>query len=217
MITVGVDVASQPARTAACHLLWTPGNATIQGVRLALDDQALKHLLSTEHITKLGVDVPLGWPDAYVRAISAHHDHRPWGDEPQKHLTLRATDRWVAETLRQRPLSVSADRIAYPALRVAALAGPMDRSGEGRVVEVYPAAALRVWALPYRRYKRVAGQKALASSVGDLRRPATWLHNEDDVWRRLSRNDDLFDALIAALVAPVAAVNAGEEVDQEPG
>ncbi len=31
--------------------------------------------------------------------------------------------------------------------------GPVDVSGTGKVVEVYPALALRIWGLPYRGYE----------------------------------------------------------------
>ena len=50
-------------------------------------------------------------------------------------------------------MSVSTNLIAIPAMRIAALLGPFDRNGEGRLMEVYPAAALFVWDLPYRGYK----------------------------------------------------------------
>jgi hypothetical protein len=58
------------------------------------------------------------------------------------------------------PLSVSADRIAHVALRCAVLLAeldasgrPVDRSGSGHVVEVYPAASLRRWGLDHPGYK----------------------------------------------------------------
>ena len=62
---------------------------------------------------------------------------------------MRRTDAVVHDKLRLVPLSVSADRIAHVALRCAVLlakldaAGkPVDRTGAGTVLEVYPAASL---------------------------------------------------------------------------
>jgi hypothetical protein len=65
----------------------------------------------------------------------------------------------------QLPLSVSTDRIAYPAMRIARLLGavagePVDRTGAGRIVEGYPAAALRVWGLPHPRVQGCSRQGA---------------------------------------------------------
>src|SRR5205809_576762 len=63
-------------------------------------------------------------------------------------LALGATDRMLVEAAR------SADKRAAGLLSVLAKPGePMDRSGRGRVVEVYPAAALRRWGYQSRRYK----------------------------------------------------------------
>ncbi|WP_433185959.1 DUF429 domain-containing protein [Actinoallomurus sp. CA-150999] len=90
----------------------------------------------------------------------------PYGGRPsegrgrdwRRNLALRLTDRVVHDRTGLTPLSVSADRIGHAALRLAALlarlarAGrPVDRSGTGVVVEVYPAASLRLWGLPHRR------------------------------------------------------------------
>ena len=52
------------------------------------------------------------------------------------------------------PLSVSADRLAHPAMRCAVIQakiareyGPQARDGSGRLAEVYPAASLKFWGL----------------------------------------------------------------------
>ena len=82
---------------------------------------------------------------------------------------MRRTDTVVHDKLRLMPLSVSADRIAHVALRCAVLlakldaAGrPVDRSGGGTVVEVYPAASLLGWAY---------GTAAISSSERPMRSP----------------------------------------------
>ena len=116
-----------------------------------------------EPVARIGLDVPLGWPDEFVAAVAEHHEGRPFGTAGMDRLTRRETDRWVHDhpEIRQLPLSVSTDRIAYPAMRMARILGevvgePIDRSGAGKFVEVYPAAALRVWGLRHRGYKRGA-------------------------------------------------------------
>src|SRR5262249_19256695 len=78
----------------------------------------------------------------------------PQPGKSPKELQFRATDRFVYERTKRWPLSVSSDRIAIPAMRAAALftrlaekADSVARDGSGKVVEVYPAVALRIWGL----------------------------------------------------------------------
>src|SRR5207253_2236918 len=75
-------------------------------------------------------------------------------------LRFRATDFAVHERTGRWPLSVSSDLIAVPALRAARLFGAHDRSGAGVLVEVYPAAALRIWGFSTRGYKGPRGGAA---------------------------------------------------------
>jgi hypothetical protein len=78
-----------------------------------------------------------------------------------------------------------------------------DRSGRGRLVEAYPAAALRQWGLPYRRYKgreRTAEREALVDS---LVREAPWL-NLGDAEAVCLASDHALDAIVSALVAMAA-------------
>jgi hypothetical protein len=152
VVSVGVDVASQPAGTAGCWVRWDGAGATIESVEHELDDRRLAAILA-EPVAKIGLDVPLGWPDAFVEAIARHHAGRPFARADINRLVRRETDTWVRAEVGQLPLSVSADRIAYPAMRIARLLGELaggtvERCGGGRIVEVYPAAALRVWGLP---------------------------------------------------------------------
>src|ERR1700731_3662215 len=72
-------------------------------------------------------------------------------------LRFRATDRRVHETVGRWPLSVSADRIALPAMRTFALLvrhGVTDRSDDNKFYEVYPAGSLSQWGLTSRGYKK---------------------------------------------------------------
>lgn len=203
MLTIGIDVGSQPRRTAAVAVRWSSGEAIIEDVITPVDDERLSELAASA-ANKVGIDVPLGWPDAFVRAVSAHHGHASFGRAPVKELVLRATDRWVWTNCGGRPpLSVSTDRIAYPAMRVARVLGDVDRSGEGAVVEVYPAAALRVWGLAAPGYK--ASVAGLAAACDALRCAAPWLSASSDHWSQITANGDVFDAAICSLVATAKA------------
>ena len=125
---------------------------------------------------------------------------------------MRRTDLFVRDKLRLVPMSVSADRIAHVALRCAVLLAkldasgrPVDRSGTGAVVEVYPAASLRGWGLRHRGYKRPRTPEVLAVAADDLLAAAPWLdcgpHEET-----IRRSHDAFDAVVAALTARAASL-----------
>jgi predicted RNase H-like nuclease len=90
---------------------------------------------------------------------------------------------------------------------------PLD--GSGRVVEVYPAAALRRWGLAWRHYKgsdhaeeRHVLVETFAVHTGD------WLGLSDQDRRRCEDSDDAFDALIAACVARASAIDAVEPIPE---
>jgi hypothetical protein len=59
--------------------------------------------------------------------------------------------------------------------RLAAAGQPVDRSGAGVVVEVYPAASLKQWGLTYRRYKSTANTTVRHQLVDTLTAAAPWL------------------------------------------
>src|SRR5262249_25611887 len=120
-------------------------------------------------------------------------------------------DLFVRDQLHLVPLSVSADRIAHVALRCAVLLAklaasgrPVDRSGAGLVVEVYPAASLRGWGLRHRGYKQPGAPDVPATAADDLLAAAPWLdcgpHGET-----IRRSHDAFDAVVAALTARAAS------------
>jgi hypothetical protein len=89
--------------------------------------------------------------------------------------------------------------------RLAAAGQPVDRSGAGVVVEVYPAAALKHWGLTYRRYKGTAHTTIRHQLVDTLTAAAPWLSlgDHEPVCRR---TDHALDAVIAALNARAAAL-----------
>ncbi|MHB1500788.1 MAG: DUF429 domain-containing protein [Candidatus Dormibacteria bacterium] len=214
MITLGIDMASQSQRTAACRLQWKAGQATILEIKSGVTDNEFQTLIQ-EPVDKIGIDVPLGWPTGFVEAVSRHAVGQPFGTACPHELAYRATDRELGRKGQGWPLSVSADRIAYPAMRAARLLGALgsiDRSGQGRVIEVYPAAALRAWELPHRGYKGPANRKRLEAILTALCGKGPWLFLTADQRAQLTDDDNCADALLAALVAGAAAAHLCEPI-----
>jgi len=82
----------------------------------------------------------------------------------------------------------------------------VDRRGTGTVVEVYPAATLKTWNLPYRGYKRPPNRAALSRLVDALLQAAPWLSlGRHELTCR--RSDHALDAVIAALTARAVGVH----------
>lgn len=214
MITAGLDLSTQAAKTAVAVLDWGNGAARLVELSLGMDDDAVVSLAG--RVDALGVDCPLGWPDDFVAFLTAHAgggvelDPQESGEQLRRRLAWRATDLRV-QADGARPLTVAAERLGYTAMRAArilallsARGAPVDRAGSGTVVEVYPAASLRRWDLTHRSYKGVGNAGALGELVGELARRAPWL---DLGGHRpaLERSDDLFDAVVAALTSRAAA------------
>jgi predicted nuclease with RNAse H fold len=214
VLIAGVDLAAMPERTALASIEWTASRAIIRDVIHPAGDDAILEVI--KQAGKTGIDCPLGWPGAFVDFVASHHTGHvgipqdSGGTGWRRELTMRRTDAFVQDQLRLVPLSVSADRIAHVALRCAVLlakldsAGhPVDRSGSGAVVEVYPAASLRSWGLDHRGYKQPARPDVLNHLVDDLLTVAAWLdcgpHEET-----LRRSHDVLDAVIAAMTARAA-------------
>lgn len=220
VLTVGIDLASADKKTAACWIQWQQGEAVVTNLQRGATDDAL--IDAIERAEKIGIDVPFGWPDGFVSAIAAYSDTGRWpATAPQpskspKRLQFRATDRFVHARTGHWPLSVSSDRIAVPAMRAAVLftrlaAGgqPVARDGSGKVVEVYPAAAIRRWwgnayAQGYKDKKGRDQRCALVEKM--IEGTAGWLRLSTDIGRRCQDDDDALDALIAALIARAATV-----------
>jgi predicted nuclease with RNAse H fold len=208
-VIAGIDLASLDERTATCRITWRDGRVIADDPVLGASDPELRELIEVSD--KVGIDIPLGWPSLFVTAISAHHSRLPWPETGarERRLRFRVTDFVVREETGHWPLSVSSDLIGVPALRAARLLSEMDvdRSGEGKLVEVYPAAALRRWRLPPTGYKRSAGARARHELVNQFAIITTaWLDLSSEGWEACKGSDDAFDALLAALVA-LAKVN----------
>jgi predicted nuclease with RNAse H fold len=215
VITAGLDLAAMPERTALASIEWAGRRAVIRDLICPAGDGVILDAIG--QAGKTGIDCPLGWPDAFVDFVAAHrsgHVALPrdgTGTGWRRELTMRRTDLFVRDKLRLVPLSVSADRIAHVALRCAVLLAkldasgrPVDRTGAGAVVEVYPAASLRGWGLRHRGYKQPGPPGVLATAADDLLAAAPWLdcgpHGET-----IRRSHDAFDAVVAALTARAAS------------
>ncbi len=178
-----------------------------------LNDDRL--VLAAQRADVIGVDSPLGWPAAFVSAVTAHRALQPWpGPTKRATLTHRETDRAVRALGVGTPLSVSADKLGSVAMRCALLqrrwaeevwTRPASRDGSGPLVETYPAAALKAWHVESKGYKnrrdkdearRVRGKvvDAIGGAVG------AWLDLQL-IRARCITSDHVLDALVCALVA----------------
>ena len=215
MRTVGVDLSAEPRGTGIAVIDWAAGGGRLKEVRVGADDAAV--LAALNDTDRAAMDCPLGWPEPFVDFLVAHRAGRaaaPVGQsglEWRRTLSRRATDLHVAETVPGCvPLAVGADRIAAVAMRAAGLLAALaddgkrvDRSGDGLMVEVYPAAALRIWGLTSRSYKGTGNRAALGLLVDDLQTALPdfdWL-GHDPVCRQ---SDDALDAVVCALAARAA-------------
>jgi predicted nuclease with RNAse H fold len=196
---------------------WLAGRAVVRDLAWGADDAAI--LAAMAEAGKVGIDCPLGWPDAFLAFIVAHQSgtvpiprgvrERGW----RQSLTMRVTDLVVRQETRLIPLSVSADRLGHVAMRCACLLAQFAQEGHaasrdssGTIAEVYPAASLKVWGLPYRGYKRPGDTKTLGKLVDELLTAAPWLDlGEADLVCRA--HHDPVDAVVAALTAMAAALN----------
>ena len=107
MITVGIDLASQDIGTAMCELEWSEGRARIMDLRVGVSDAQIAE--RTGNADKLGIDVPLGWPSAFVDAVTQHAHDGSWPPQYQHSNTLsvryRRTDLVTWESMKGHPRS----------------------------------------------------------------------------------------------------------------
>lgn len=196
------------------RILWSGGEASVLDIsRPVGDDQIIEMIIEAD---KSGIDCPFGWPEPFIDFITEHRDGHvvaregTTGGDWRKKLAYRTTDWAVQHAIGRWPLSVSADRIGHPAMRCASLLAqldqrgePVDRAGGGSVVEVYPAASLKMWELAARSYKGPGNGHALGLLIDALLKAAPWLDlgECEDTCRG---SDDATDAVVAALSARAA-------------
>lgn len=214
MLTIGVDLAAGPARTALAAVEWTRGGAAVRSLALGASDSDI--VAASTGATTIGIDCAFGWPLEFAAFVSAHArgeiaPRTLAGADWRRRLAFRETDRIAREATGRWPLSVSTDRLGMTAMRCAELLDafaatgePVDRSGAGRLAEVYPAAALRHWRVETAGYK--TRPEAVALAVDALRRAAPWLDVPAEHLGLMGRSNDAFDAVIAALNARAHAL-----------
>jgi predicted nuclease with RNAse H fold len=204
MITLGIDMSSQPKNTSACQIDWSDPDQPVITAFLSCDDTRLDELI--QDATVVGIDAPFGWPKPFQEAVASWSSPE-WTIALRDDLRFRKTDKCLAGMIGQQTLSVSSDLIALPAMRTMALLhrhNVTDRSGDGRFYEVYPAASLKQWKLPHNGYKN--GGDALTNRkkiVTRLSRSIPTLSSQPEFYE----TDHALDALIASLTARAVALN----------
>ncbi|RFA23380.1 DUF429 domain-containing protein [Subtercola boreus] len=200
----------------------TAQRATLTALTLGVGDDLIAE--TATRVDKLGIDCALGWPDEFVDFVVAHRDERPLdpssdgGMDWRRSLAYRETDRRVRARTGRWPLSVSTDRLGLTAMRCAGLLAriaergiPVDRSGAGRVVEIYPGASLRLWGFVTTNYRTDARRRS--ELVTEVLAAAPWL--EVGAFGALMHSStDAFDAVIAALATRAAALGAYDAPDE---
>jgi hypothetical protein len=226
MLTLGIDLSSQPEKSAACLIDWHPRGADVLTIINPLTDDAVLALArnlrrsGNNQTDAIGIDAPFGWPQSFIEIVGRTPTGArilpPWNAALARAVFFRLTDRRVREELGIVPLSVAADKIAFPALRCTGLLddlGVTDRSGSNGVFEVYPAAALKAWGLPFKGYKGKDPRnlKALRELFESVLTQCAWLRFLDESQRLwCMQSDDVLDALIASLVTRAAATGRTE-------
>lgn len=213
MVFGGIDLAADPRRTGIAQI----SNGTpivVEMLVVSAEDADIAATIASSN--KSGIDVPLGWPDPFVALLADHAAHalappRSTGPDWRRSMAMRTTDVMVHQRTGRVPLSVSTDRIAYPALRWAGIearlraeGSAVPRDGSGRFCEVYPAAALSCWGLPSRGYKgreRDAQRAVIVDLLSEVFTDLDWNGHRD----LCIADDNALDAVIAALMARLVA------------
>lgn len=214
MLTAGVDLAAEPKTTAMAIIEWTASGAKLISLQLGVTDNLIVE--ASANTVKLGIDCALGWPIEFVEFVKNHSNLDSLdlavdgGMDFRRRLSYRETDRVVRLKTGRWPLSVSTDRLGLTAMRAAGLLGRLqssgiqiDRSGSGAVVEVYPGAALRLWAFETRGYR--ASAEIRETLLTDIQVSAPWL-DVSEFSSLMIRSCDAFDAVVAALATRAASL-----------
>jgi predicted nuclease with RNAse H fold len=212
--TVGVDLAAEPKKTAAAVLEWGVGQVCVEQLALGQRDADIVELVLTAD--KAGFDCPLGWPEPFVEFLISHRDGKPLAPNDiaaRRALAYRTTDLVLRAESGVMPLSVAADLIGHTAMRAAGILSelaarghPVDRTGAGVVVEVYPAAALRHWQLYRPRYKGPDSRPIRDALIDDLLAAMPELRIGTDDLALCRQSDDALDAVLCAVIARAAAL-----------
>lgn len=223
--TVGVDLSATPSRTALVVAEWKSDSVEIQAPTVGLSDAELVARLAD--VEWSAFDAPFGWPQDMVNSVYRYMTSGSWESDDRESFRFRRTDRFIRDTVfaetgkKLWPMSVSSDRLALTARRMAQLrellaAGStvrFDRSGADRVVEVYPSAALVMWGIDPSGYKRSGNtlrhdveckaRGVLLSALEGQLPQLQWAQGSRDA---CVENDDVLDAVFGALIARIASL-----------
>lgn len=220
MRTLGIDLAAQPANTAACLIEWGIVGAEVRWLRKGAecsDDAMLEWMGQADEV---GIDAPFGWPETLVELLPEYLISGAWPVAPRLDggrlyydgLRYRETDRSVQRLLEGQgkgtlwPLSVSSDSIAVVAWRCAHLlhrhaestGHHVDRiGGSTHVFETYPAAALASWGIDRKGYKtRTAAGRGKARAAREL--ILDRVNDAREGWLNLELTQGAREALVAS-------------------
>jgi len=205
----GVDLSTSPANTGVAFVANGPAGLVAWRLpaHLPANDRLICRIFGFSEA--MAIDVPLGWPNHFVRALRAHRQGRPYLWPPLGHLddvAWRVTDKEIHTRLSIDPLRVTADRIGKTAMRGAAIQsvlpnGPYPRDGSEKIIETYPAAVLKALALRHNGYKQGPECRKLRSKLLVGLSRAFKMTFRPNLARQCVDSHDLLDAVICAIIA----------------
>jgi predicted nuclease with RNAse H fold len=222
VLTAGVDLAAEPKGTALAVIEWKETSATLVDLELGVTDETIIEAAGV--VDKLGIDCALGWPIEFVEFLNQHANLNSQafpdgGMDWRRRVSFRESDRHVREVTGKWPLSVSTDRLGLTAMRCAGLQGriqqsgiEIDRSGFGKIVEIYPGASMRLWGFDTTGYR--ADAEAREELLRSIQIEVPWL-NLDAHQDLMISSTDAFDAVIASLATRAAAIGKYAQPPQE--
>jgi len=100
MLTAGVDLATQSAKTAVAKVLWSHSEAQV--VELETHGTDATFLAACQSVDFVGIDAPFGWPDAFTAFVDRHLRNTQtvedgMTDDSRRDMAFRLTDHIVAK------------------------------------------------------------------------------------------------------------------------
>ncbi len=115
--TWGLDMSTNPRKTAAVQLSWSDDGAQITDVHHPLEAGDIPSLIEKHREETWAVDVPFGWPDKFVDLMADRHDSPlrsaavppddEWENWRTRQVAQRRTDRFLTNDTYQRPAVAS--------------------------------------------------------------------------------------------------------------
>jgi predicted RNase H-like nuclease len=213
---IGIDCATDNAKVGLARGFWENDQVRVlctkrgKGKGVADLAKQIAKWIPDNSRTLLALDAPLGWPEPLGPTLKDHKAGQAISIEANQ-LFRRDTDRFMIETIGQRPLDVGADRIARTARTALALLGELRELTEQCIplawdpvldedtsaIEVYPAATLKLFGIRSSRYKQKGQMKERKEILHAL---AKHLVLPSDT-EQMIQNADILDAVICILAA----------------